>query len=102
GGVYLLQLEYPIYKGFLLTKKNFHLEGFMKEKINEQINLLISNDYSYHTFHSNDTSIWLLGYFHDIRESQRTIPDILNHLTDLAIGDALYDELEYLNGRYSL
>ena len=89
--------EVSLYKAFLISKEISNLNHFQNYKLNDKYNLLVSKDYQTTEIKKASSSMYLLGYCFDIRDSSISTEDILYNLLE---SSNFHEELEYLNGRF--
>lgn len=91
-----------LFKAFFITKINEQYEGFKKFEFESSYNLFISDDYDYYLSKGNDFEVYLLGYCLDIRNGTLSNQEIVDLLSAKTTIDGIYEELEYINGRFTL
>lgn len=98
-----MELEFaPLYKAFLITELTGDLENFTSHPLKENKNLYISDDYTFFHKKSGKKEIYLLGYCLDIRDGSIETEDIIDNLLKTTDKIEFYEEIDYLNGRFTL
>lgn len=98
-----MELEFaPLYKAFLITELTGEMENFTSHPLKENKNLYISDDYTFFHKKSGKKEIYLLGYCLDIRDGSIETEDIIDNLLKTTDKIEFYEEIDYLNGRFTL
>ncbi|MFD2830013.1 hypothetical protein [Corticicoccus populi] len=85
---------------YLITELNLDNSLIEYEKINSNnIKIYYDKNVNITQYNLDNKSIFLIGYCFDIRDSLKSTEHILR---DLLISTDIYNELDYLNGRYNL
>src|SRR5699024_4509827 len=92
----------PLYKAFFITELTEDFNGFTIHDLPSNKKLHISDDYKFSYKKSMNKEIYLLGYCLDIRNGSLSNDEIVLNLLNTKDKDELYDEVEYLNGRFTL
>src|SRR5699024_10533582 len=92
----------PLYKAFFITELVGDVENFTNYSLPGNMNLYISNDYTFSHTKSGDEEIYLLGYCLDIRDGSLSTDEIVSNLIKTTEKENFYDEVDYLNGRFTL
>src|SRR5699024_8895959 len=94
--------NYNLKSCYILTPLNLDsaLNNYEKNVIGNY-NLYFSYDskVKIFKFQDQDAEVCLIGYLFDIRNSELSENDIINNLLD---SDNIYNELDYLNGRFNI
>lgn len=93
--------KYNIYKAFFICEIDDTFKNFKKLKLDHSHYMYISDDTDYYT-ENNNFELHLMGYCLDIRDSEKSESDILTVLSRKNSVDEIYQELEYINGRYTI
>src|SRR5699024_7471822 len=98
-----MELEFaPLYKAFFITELTGEMENFTSYPLQENKNLYISDDYTFFHKKSGEKEIYLLGYCLDIRDGSIETENIIGNLLNTTDKVEFYDEIDYLNGRFTL
>src|SRR5699024_7661591 len=98
-----MELEFaPLYKAFFITELTGDVDNFTSYSLPGNKNLYISNDYTFSYKKSDEKEIYLLGYCLDIRDGSLSTDEIVSNLLNATDKKEFYDEIDYLNGRFTL
>lgn len=92
----------PLYKAFFITELTGDVDNFTNYILPGNKNLYISNDYTFSYKKFDEKEIYLLGYCLDIRDGSLSTDEIVSNLLNTTDKEAFYDEVDYLNGRFTL
>src|SRR5699024_12526188 len=92
----------PLYKAFFITELAGEFNDFTCHDFHDKNKLHISDDYKFSYKKSMNREIYLLGYCLDIRDGALSVKEIVLNLLNTKDKDEFYDEVEYLNGRFTL
>ncbi|SDL08920.1 hypothetical protein [Lacicoccus qingdaonensis] len=91
-----------LHKAFFITELDSNYNNFTKNNLNDKKNIYISKDYLFTRKQIAEKEIYLLGYCMDIRNGDKSVDDIVEKLLLSNDVKDFYDEVEYLNGRFTL
>src|SRR5699024_3049364 len=92
----------PLYKAFFITELSGDINNFTNYSLPGNKHLYISNDYTFTYKKSDEKEIYLLGYCLDIRDGSLSTDEIVGNLLNTTDKEDFYDEIDYLNGRFTL
>src|SRR5699024_5633896 len=92
----------PLYKAFFITELSGDINNFTNYSLPGNKHLYISNDYTFTYKKSDEKEIYLLGYCLDIRDGSIKTENIIGNLLNTTDKVEFYDEIDYLNGRFTL
>lgn len=91
-----------LFKAFFIYKTEEEYKGFNTIELNSEYSLFISKDYEYYKEQTGKLELLLLGYCLDIRDSSLSSEEIANMLSEKDSIDEIYEELEFINGRFTI
>ena len=98
----MYSLSNKLHKAFFITDVTSNNNDFIKKYLHDNKYLYISKDYLFTHKKVGTKEIYLLGYCMDIRNGSMSVEKIVENLIKSNKLEKFYDEVEYLNGRFTL